>query len=44
MLGPLRVNEKEIRKRINFEIVEELDDEDVVYYIKIIRIKWLGHV
>ena len=44
ILGPVKVTENEYRIRMNFEIEQELEGEDIIRKIKQQRAKWLGHV
>lgn len=44
MMGPKRTEDNRWRARKNEEIEKELENEDIVRFIKSQRIRWLGHV
>lgn len=44
ILGPIKISNDEWRRRMNNEILKEIDGEDIVKKIKQQRVKWLGHV
>lgn len=44
ILGPIKVDSNEYRTRMNSELLQEIDGEDIVKTIKQQRVKWLGHI
>ena len=44
ILGPIKDQNNEYRLRMNHELLEEIEGEDIIKKIKEQRVKWLGHV
>ena len=44
IFGPVKTDENTYRRKYNAELLEETDGEDIVKYIKSLRIRWLGHI
>lgn len=42
--GAVKIRENEYRKRWNSEIYQIYDDIDIISFVKVSRLRWLGHV
>lgn len=42
--GATKIGENEYRRRWNSEIYQLYDDIDIIFFIRVSRLRWLGHV
>ncbi|XP_072398297.1 uncharacterized protein [Diabrotica undecimpunctata] len=44
IMGPIRMDNGEMRRRMNHGLRDIIKGEDIVRYIKAQRLRWLGHI